>query len=137
MYDEQVKRLRELQAITEHCDEQSCDECENRELCDKYDNKTLSRTYKEAADAIEELICEVADEHNARLDAEERQRWIPVTERLPSDFVSVQAHITDAGNFPSVREAYVINKNWFFPALKEFLPVDMWKRFDEPPNEET
>ena len=37
----------------------------------------------EAADAIEELICEVADEHNARLDAEERQRWIPATERLP------------------------------------------------------
>lgn len=39
--------------------------------------------YLQAADAIEELICEVADEHNARLDAEERQRWIPVTERLP------------------------------------------------------
>ncbi len=54
--DELVKRLRELQAITEHCDEQSCDECENRELCDKHDNKTLSGTYKEAADAIEELM---------------------------------------------------------------------------------
>ena len=53
--DELVKRLRELQTITEHCDEQSCDECENRELCDKHDNKTLSGTYKEAADAIEGL----------------------------------------------------------------------------------
>lgn len=83
MHDELVKRLRELQTITEHCDEQSCDECENRELCDKHDNKTLSGTYNEAADAIEELICEVADEHNARLDAEKRQRWIPVSERLP------------------------------------------------------
>lgn len=38
---------------------------------------------QQAADAIEELICEVADEHNARLDAEERHRWIPVEERLP------------------------------------------------------
>jgi hypothetical protein len=37
----------------------------------------------DAADAIEALICEVATEHNARLDAEERQRWVPVTERLP------------------------------------------------------
>ena len=55
MYDELVKRLRELQAITEHCGEQSCDECENRELCDKHDNKTLSGTYKEVADAIEKL----------------------------------------------------------------------------------
>ena len=27
----------------------------------------------------------MADEHNARLDAENRQRWIPVTERLPED----------------------------------------------------
>lgn len=56
MYEELVKRLRELQAITKHCDEQSCDECENRKLCDKHDNKTLSGTYKEAADAIEELV---------------------------------------------------------------------------------
>lgn len=55
MFDEIVKRLRELQVITEHCAEQSCDECENIKLCDKYDNKTLSGTYKEAADVIEEL----------------------------------------------------------------------------------
>ena len=55
MYEDLIKRLRELQAITEHCNEHSCFECENRELCDKHDNKTLSGTYKEAADAIEEL----------------------------------------------------------------------------------
>lgn len=41
--------------------------------------------FMKAADAIEELICEVADEHNARLDAEERQRWIPVAELLPEE----------------------------------------------------
>ena len=55
MIVELIKRLRELQAITEHCGEQLCFECENRDLCDKHDNKTLSGTYKEAADAIEEL----------------------------------------------------------------------------------
>ncbi len=53
MHEDLIKRLRELQALAEHCDEQSCDECKNIKLCDKYDNKTLSRTYKEAVDAIE------------------------------------------------------------------------------------
>ena len=47
----------------------------------------MAETVIEAADAIEELICEVADEHNTRLDAEERRRWIPVTERLPESGV--------------------------------------------------
>ena len=55
MHEDLIKQLRELQAITEHCDERSCYECENRELCDKHDNKTLSGTYKEAADVIEKL----------------------------------------------------------------------------------
>lgn len=55
MHEDLIKRLRELQAITEHCDEHSCFECENKELCYKHDNKTLSGTYKEAADAIETL----------------------------------------------------------------------------------
>ena len=55
MHEDLIKRLRELQAITEHCSEHSCFECENRELCDEHDNKTLSGTYKEAADVIEEL----------------------------------------------------------------------------------
>ena len=86
MYDELVKRLRELQTITEHCDEQSCDECENRELCDKHDNKTLSGTYKEAADAVEELQkltdaqLDIIKQYQVYLN---KTRWIPVTERLP------------------------------------------------------
>ena len=60
MYDELVKRLRE------------------------HNGWALNETLDEAADAIEELICEVAEEHNGRLDAEEKiPSWIPVTERLP------------------------------------------------------
>ena len=55
MYEDLIKLLRELQAMMEHCEEQSCLECKNRELCDKYDNKALSETYKEAAEAIEEM----------------------------------------------------------------------------------
>ena len=68
MHEDLIKRLRELQAITEHCDEQSCYECENRELCDKHDNKTLSGTYKEAADAIEDLTAYVRQIEELRKD---------------------------------------------------------------------
>lgn len=68
MHEDLIKRLRELQAITEHCNGQSCFECENRELCDKYDNKTLSGTYKEAADAIEELTAYVQQIEELRKD---------------------------------------------------------------------
>ena len=119
MYDELVKRLR------------------NRRICIQQSGGLEDfPLLKEAADTIEELICEVADERNSRLDAEDKLRWIPVTEDTPSDFVSVQAHMTDSGPFPSVREAYTVDGLWFFPALKEFHPVDMWKRFDDPLKEE-
>ena len=69
MYNELVKRLRDVHP---------------EEFGDAWDFAfACQQAMHEAADAIEELICEVADEHNARLDAEERQRWIPVSERLP------------------------------------------------------
>ena len=81
MYDELVKRLRK-EAVKwcanccYKCGDNVCGAPDDRKKdCDVY-------TKLHAADAIEELICEVADEHNARLDAEERQRWIPVSEQL-------------------------------------------------------
>lgn len=121
MYDELIKRLREP------CQYENCILCQ------------------QAADAIEELskkidewreeACKWNSEYYNLLD--NMPCWIPVTEDTPSDFVSVQAHIVGAEPFPTVREAYVIGGKWFFPALKEFLPVDVWKWFDEPPKEET
>lgn len=133
--DELVKRLREA-------DEKSmCGEC-GLNLHTGATKKGV--LFAEAADAIEEL----ATNYDAATDIMKHQteyieeleaklpRWIPATKRLPSDFVSVQAHIVGAEPLPTVREAYVIGGKWFFPALKEFLPVDMWKRFDEPPKED-
>ena len=123
MYDELIKRLREKAGAFD------------------YDGRPdIACDYEQAADAIEELIAKLnhADDQIERLvEAAEERRWIPVTERLPSDFVSVQAHIVGADPLPTVREAYVIGGKWFFPALKEFLPVDMWKRFDDPPKDGT
>lgn len=69
-----------------------------------------------------------------------KHTWISVEERLPPDFVSVLAHMTDAGEFPSVREAYAVcgGVNFFFPALRELHPVDYWMEMPlpKPPKEE-
>ena len=98
MYDELVKRLRELQTITEHCDEQSCDECENRELCDKHDNKTLSGTYKEAADAIEELqaaekkyLANISALETENQHLKREREWMPVASTR--DFNTVKSDL--------------------------------------------
>lgn len=54
------------------------------------------------------------------------QNWIPVTERLPDNFVSVLGYMTDAGEFPPVRECYTVGNAFFFPALGDIHPVSHW-----------
>lgn len=92
----------------------------------------------EAADAIEDLSKAQVQwiEQERKVLLQSIHRWIPVEEQLPDEFVSVQAHMTDAGPFPSVREAYLAGGKWFFPALTEYHPVDKWAYFQEPPKEE-
>lgn len=63
-------------------------------------------------------------------------RWISVEERLPSNFVSVLAHMTDAGKLPAVREAYTVGNAFYFPALADVHPVDKWTEMPEVPKEE-
>ena len=59
-------------------------------------------------------------------------RWTPVEESKPADFVSVLGHMTDAGEFPSVRECYLIDgQHFYFPALGEVHPVDKWMEMPE------
>lgn len=65
------------------------------------------------------------------------QQWIPVTERLPENFVSVLGYMTDAGPFPPVRECYTIGKAFYFPALLDVHPVSHWMPLPEPPKEDT
>ena len=58
-------------------------------------------------------------------------KWISVKDELPDEFVSVLAHMTDAEEFPVVREAYVVCGRFFFPALRENHPVDYWMEMPE------
>ena len=62
--------------------------------------------------------------------------WVSVKDRLPKDYISVIGHMTNADPFPSVRECYYIGKGFYFPALKDFEPVDYWQEMPEPPKGE-
>lgn len=62
-----------------------------------------------------------------------KQEWISVDERLPKEFVSVLGYMTDAEDFPSVRECYMVGRVFFFPALNDVHPVSHWMPLPEAP----
>ena len=64
------------------------------------------------------------------------QEWISVNERLPQNFVSVLGYMTDAGEFPRVRECYTVGNAFFFPALGDVHPVSHWCCLLQPPKGE-
>ena len=60
------------------------------------------------------------------------QEWISVRERLPQNFISVLGYMTDAGEFPPVRECYTVGNAFFFPALGDVHPVSHWCEMPQP-----
>ena len=64
------------------------------------------------------------------------QEWISVDERLPENFISVLGYMTDAGEFPPVRECYTVGNVFFFPALGDIHPVSHWREMPHPPKGE-
>lgn len=62
-------------------------------------------------------------------------KWISVDERLPENFISVLGYMTDAGEFPPVRECYTVGNAFFFPALRDVHSVSHWCEMPEPPEE--
>ena len=64
------------------------------------------------------------------------QEWISVNDRLPQNFVSVLGYMTDAGEFPPVRECYTVGNAFFFPALGDVHPVSHWCEMPQPPKGE-
>lgn len=64
------------------------------------------------------------------------QEWISADERLPENFISVLGYMTDAGEFPPVRECYTVGNVFFFPALGDIHPVSHWREMPQPPKGE-
>ena len=64
------------------------------------------------------------------------QEWVSVNERLPENFISVLGYMTDAGEFPLVRECYTVGNVFFFPALGDIHPVSHWCEMPQPPKGE-
>lgn len=64
------------------------------------------------------------------------QEWISVDARLPENFISVLGYMTDAGEFPPVRECYTVGNAFFFPALGDVHPVSHWCEMPQPPKGE-
>ena len=64
------------------------------------------------------------------------QEWISVDERLPENFISVLGYMTDAGEFPPIRECYTVGNAFFFPALGDVHPVSHWCELPQPPKGE-
>ena len=64
------------------------------------------------------------------------QEWISVDEKLPQNFISVLGYMTDAGEFPPVRECYTVGNAFFFPALGDIHPVSHWCALPQPPKGE-
>lgn len=62
-----------------------------------------------------------------------KQEWISVEERLPEEWISVLGYMTDAGDYPSVRECYRVGRTFFFPSLSDRHPVSHWMELPEPP----
>lgn len=64
------------------------------------------------------------------------QEWISVDERLPKNFISVLGYMTDAEEFPPVRECYTVENAFFFPALGDVHPASHWCEIPQPPKGE-
>lgn len=65
-----------------------------------------------------------------------RVRWIPATERMPEDFVSVLVHIPSEAPLPTVHEAYWAGEVWM-TRDGGFLDSEIthWRDMPEPPKD--
>ena len=108
------EKLVELQSIIT-CPNAICNFCEhfkNKDACEKHKK---------------EVIADNMIAHGVTV-----QEWISVKERLPQNFISVLGYMTDAGEFPPVRECYTVGNAFFFPALGDVHPVSHWCEMPQP-----
>ena len=64
-------------------------------------------------------------------------KWIPVSERLPENFISVLVHIPDMNPCPAVMEAYRFDDGWVTKmAAFDINCATHWMEMPEPPEED-
>ena len=69
--------------------------------------------------------------------SEENKRWIPVTERLPQEFISVLVTIPSEHPLPKVKEAYLANGCWATKtAIFPMEGITHWMPMPEPAKED-
>ena len=69
---------------------------------------------------------------------QEERRWIPVTRRLPKNYIPVLVYISSAKPLPMVHEAYIgSDGEWHSPAVYGLQNenVTHWMPLPEPPEE--
>ena len=135
MYEELVGDLR-------YCDKGDCNGCRRYTKDTRFCNGLL----RDAADAIEELSMKLHGDEAAiagmkreieRMVIASKPRWIPVTERLPEEGVSVQVcFLSQGGKAQAVSERFVDNRNQsYWSGLCGMKPT-YWMPLPEPPKEE-
>ena len=88
------------------------------------------------ANAVTEAVALLIGQGERITELEEQNRWVPVTEKMPENFVSVLGYIPASAPFPPVRECYTVGDCFYFPALQDTQLVSHWKPMPEPPKEE-
>ena len=120
--------------------EQLCEVASKSPPICRYDNpdeiehfgKTIT-VYCKPFEQFQELMRDAADYIANGVTVQE---WISVDEKLPQNFISVLGYMTDAGEFPPVRECYTVGNVFFFPALGDIHPVSHWREMPHPPKGE-
>ena len=82
--------------------------------------------------------CRILREAVAAIQRQPRMRWIPVTERLPEEFISVVVSIPSEHSLPIVKEAYLANGCWVTKmAIFSSNDITHWMPLPEPPKDGT
>lgn len=110
-------RVNSLLADLAHCSgDHSCELCNH---CDNGNFMCIDNLAADAADMLQEYVDRCARYANEVMGLREKQRWIPVTERLPSKNGSYIVHCDDSCEPSDERiwgDSVVVEASWFFRA---------------------
>jgi hypothetical protein len=115
------EKLIELLGLCERCNAEYCNQCEFGEDIDG----CVLRQKEIIADTL------LSNGVTFATDTNDGSKWISVEDEKPKEFVPVLGHMTDAGDFPAVRECYLVGNVFFFPSLRDRHPVDKWMPMPE------